>query len=240
MNGTEMKELPDAVIYEQSLGYWPYKDSLHMVQALTVQLDRGRGKLLDIMCGPGYLLGCMAVLHRDLKLVGVDIDERYVDYGRATYQGISFEQGDVLNWQSEEPFDTVLCTGALHHVPYEQQETAIANMAKLLKPDGVLILSDAYVNDYQNEQQRQAAAAKLGYEYLVATIGNGAPEKIVEWTIDILHNDVLGHEFKTSIARRIPVLEKYFGKVRTRKVWPDAWPEMGAGYGDHIHVCTLT
>lgn len=229
-----MKQLPESEVYEEGLLYWPYRASLEKVLDYIATHAPKCGDVLDIMCGPGYLLRRIAQKRSDLILMGVDIDERYVSYGRKTCPDVSFEQGDVLNWGPLISFEVVVCTGAVHHIPYEQQEAALANIASLVSPGGFAIISDCYVDDYSDEIERKLAAAKLGYEYLAETIRNGAPDKVVEWTVDILWNDVLMHEFKPSLAKRLPVLKKCFGKVITLKPWPTIESE----YGDYIHICS--
>ncbi len=231
-----MKELPAAETYEEGLDYWPYRTSLQSVIKHVCENAPIDSTLLDIMCGPGYLLGKIKEKRPDLVLWGVDVDERYVLYGKETYPGIDFEKGNVLDWQPKQKFDVVVCTGSVHHIPYDLQEKAIANIASMAKPGGVVIISDCYVDDFSNETERKQAAAKLGYEYIKETIANGGSDKVVEWTIDILWNDVLMHEFKPSFEKRLPSIEKYFEKVTTVKSWPNNTPP---GYGDYIHICRV-
>jgi 2-polyprenyl-3-methyl-5-hydroxy-6-metoxy-1,4-benzoquinol methylase len=227
-----MKELPASETYEEGLLYWPYKTSLATVLEHVSTRAPKNGTLLDVMCGPGYLLGQIAKIRPDLVLSGVDIDERYVEHTKSAHN-IHAEKADVLMWRPASPFDVVLCTGSVHHIKYEEQERAIANIASMVKPDGLVIISDCYVDDYANETERKLAAAKLGYEYIRETIENGGSEKVVEWTVDILWNDVLQHEFKTSLKKRLPILEKHFADVQTIK----SWPKFESGYGDYIHIC---
>jgi SAM-dependent methyltransferase len=189
-----------------------------------------------MMCGPGYLLGKISEKRGDITLTGVDIKKEYIEYGNKKYPTVSFKQGDVLNWFRREGFDVVVCTGSVHHVSYDDQEIAIARITDLVKPGGLAIISDVYVDNYSSEMERKLAASKLGYEYLVATIKNGAPDDVVGWTADILWNDVLMHEFKMSYEQRIHILEAYFPSVETLKIWPDA--NLG-GYGDYIHICRV-
>lgn len=229
-----MKELPKAETYEEGLEYWPYRTSLETVLTYIQEHAPQGGALVDVMCGPGYLLGKIAERRPDLRLTGMDIDERYIEHGKKSYPGATFEKGDVRTWQPKERFDVALCTGSVHHVPYEEQEAAIRNIASLAKPGGLVIISDCYVDDYANETERKLAAAKLGYEYLKATIENGASDRVAEWTVDILWNDVLKHEFKSSYEKRLPLLEKSFSKVETLRTWPSQTPP---GYGDYIHIC---
>lgn len=228
-----MKELPDSKIYEQELVYMPYKDSLKRVLDYICQNTPENGSLLDLMCGPGYLLGKISDLRKDLTLKGVDFDQRYIDFSKEKYPHIDFEIGDVLEWEPSEPYDAVICTGSVHHIPYEQQEKVVARMASMVKPDGFVLISDCYINGYSNEKERKLEAAKLGYEYLRETTQNGAPDEVIEATIDILHNDVMMEEFKTSYEKRLPSFKKYFAEIETFKTWPKFESE----YGDYITIC---
>ncbi|KND50427.1 MAG: hypothetical protein AB202_02115 [Parcubacteria bacterium C7867-007] len=229
-----MNPLPEAELYEESLGYWPYRLSLELVTAKVLERTPLNGSVLDIMCGPGYLLGKLQEGRSDLWLTGMDLDKRYVRFGRDRYLGVEFFVGDVLNWQPRRLFDTVVCTGSLHHVPYAQQEAAIANIASMVKPGGVVVISDCYVEDFNTETERRLAASRLGYEYLLEAIRNGATDQVIKWTIDILYNDVLKEEFKTSLKQRLEPLQRHFGSVITIQPWPDH----DSGYGDYIHICT--
>ncbi len=228
-----MKELPESKIYEQEMIYMPYKKSLKGVTDTVYYQAPNNGCLLDIMCGPGYLLGQIAARRKDLSLTGMDIDKRYIIHAKKKYPKINFEIGDILSWQPKQLFDLVICTGSLHHIPYEKQAQTIKRISSMVKPGGFCIISDCHIDDYANEQERKIAAAKLGYEYLQETVKNGAPKEVIAATIDILHNDVMKNEFKTSLKKRLPILKKIFGKIKLLKTWPD----FQSGYGDYILVC---
>jgi 2-polyprenyl-3-methyl-5-hydroxy-6-metoxy-1,4-benzoquinol methylase len=228
-----MKGLPDSEIYEQELLYMPYRESLKQVFDYVCQNAPENGTLIDLMCGPGYLLGKIASKRKDLKLKGLDIDERYIPYAKKKYPHIDFELGDILKLKSQEQCDVVICTGSLHHIPYSQQENAVQKMASMFKSGGFVLISDCYIDNYSNETERKIAAAKLGYEYLRETIQNGAPESAVKATMEILENDVLMKEFKTSMKKRLPIFKKFFGNVDIVKTWPTFESE----YGDYIFIC---
>lgn len=227
-----MKGLPDSQIYEQELEYWPYKESWNMVFDYICANAPQNATLLDLMCGPGYLLGKLAAKRPDLKLKGIDIDQRYIPFAQAKYPQIEFELNDIFSLAEKEEYDVVICTGSLHHLSYDKQEQGIAVMADLVKPDGFVLISDCYINDYANETERKLAAAKLGYEYLKGTIENQAPDLVIAPTIEILDNDVFMKEFKTSLKKRTPQFEKHFKSVETRK----AWPKLESEYGDYITI----
>jgi SAM-dependent methyltransferase len=84
-NRSSMKGLPDSKIYELELKYWPYKASWKKVLEIICAKSPRNGTLLDIMCGPGYLLGKIALKRPDLKLTGMDIDKRYINYSKEKY-----------------------------------------------------------------------------------------------------------------------------------------------------------
>ena len=227
-----MKKLPQSEVYERGLEYWPYKKSLDRVVDIICSQAPKEGSLVDLMCGPGYLLGNLAAQRKDLALLGVDIDQRFIDYSAEKYPEIRFQVGDVLEWNSKQLFDVVVCTGALHHLPYEKQAQAVARMASMVKPGGFCLISDAHIDDYSSERERKIAASKLGYEYLLETINNGASDDVVAWTVDILHNDVMMNEFKTSLKKRLPIYQEYFNEVELLKTWP----QIDSQYGDYIMV----
>ncbi|OGJ15712.1 hypothetical protein A3K73_03015 [Candidatus Pacearchaeota archaeon RBG_13_36_9] len=225
-------EMPISETYEQELIYMPYRKSLERVtQIICSQVPR-LGRVLDLMCGTGDLLRGITFLRRSLHLQGVDIDQEYIKHARQKCPEVEFEVGDVLEWNPREKYDAVLCTGDLHHIPYERQEEMIGRMASMVKPEGFVLISDCYIDDYSNELERKLAAAKLGYEYLISTIKNGAPDDVVAATADILKNDIMMHEFKTSLKKRMPAFKGHFKTVEVEKTWPKEETE----YGDYIAV----
>src|SRR3989338_3941447 len=227
-----MKPLPEVEIYDRSLIFWPYRKTLAAVLREAIALTPADGRLLDMMCGTGHLLGKIAEVRRDLSLHGVDIDERYVSHARSAYGAAIFSTGNVLDWQPMSPYDVVVCSGSLHHVSYELQYKAVANIARMVKSGGTVIISDCYIDPYLGAMERQLAAAKLGYAYLREVIRRGAPDDVLGWTIDILSNDVLMHEYKPSLRQRLPLIRKHFARVSTTKTWPS----VNEGYGEFVPI----
>jgi 2-polyprenyl-3-methyl-5-hydroxy-6-metoxy-1,4-benzoquinol methylase len=229
-----MLDLPNADTYEKELFYMPYRKSLQRVIDVVVHDTPRFDSVIDLMCGPGYLLGKIAEKRPDLRPQGVDIDDEYIAYARKKHPSIDFCRGDVTKYDfSPDTYDVVLCTGALHHIPYHKQEDVVKSMAQMMKPDGFTIISDAHTDDYANEQERMVAAAKLGHEYLRATILNGAPLDVISATANIIKNDVVMDEFKTSLKKRLNIVKRIFKNVDVLKTWPD----FGSEYGDYILVC---
>jgi len=188
------------------------------------------GTVLDLLCGTGYLLVELQKKRPDIKFTGVDLESEFIDYARKEYPEIDFQVADAFTWNSDKKFDAILCTGGLHHIQYDKQREFVRKIASLIKDDGFAIVADPYIDDYSNEKERKLAAAKLGYEYLAATIKNGATDDVTKATADLIPNDVFMVEFKTSVNKAKPYFEENFSKVEMRKTWGDG------EYGDYYFI----
>ena len=98
---------------------------------------------------------------------------------------------------------------------------------------GTCIIADPFIDDYITETHRKYASARLGYETLAEAISNEAPDDILSAMVDVLHNDVLGNEYKTSIKKRTEFLKGIFQSVETYKTWPSEAVE----FGDYYQIC---
>jgi len=228
-----MKELPSAEVYEQEFLYTPWENLIEEVANLIIEIAPQDGKVIDLMCGPGWLLRKIARRRPDLCLIGVDINEQFIVHAKKRLRNAEFQTGDVLTWETQEKYDIVLCTGGIHHLPYEKQAIFIRKTQMLLRSSGTVIFADPMIDDFHDEKERQLAAAKLGWQYLSAVIKKQASEEIIKACIDILSNDVLGYEFKTSLIKIQPLYKQVFSQVRTKKVWP----KRQSDYGDFYFVC---
>lgn len=226
-----MKQLPSPKVYEQEYKYMPWGELLAHVLRYTTDHAPRNGKLLDLMCGPGYLLGKIHQTRKDLVLTGVDIDRRYIQFAKKKYQGIRFIRADSRGWKTTNRYDLVLCLAGLHHLPYRFHRSLIVKLKKLLTSGGICILADPYIRQYRNEKERRLAAAELGYEYLKAVLHRRAPDEVVSATIDIMQNDILPRgEYKTSISRIRQMTSQYFRLVTVKQTWPRSRQQFGDYY----------
>lgn len=139
-----------AALYKRSNGL-QRRDAKQTIDefAMTLQWrSDGCDSLLDIGCGSGdvtidFLLPILPLNFQ--RLVGVDISEEMVQFARQQYPHprISFDKFDLstdIDKQAFccEPFDHITSFYCLHWV--QNQERAIQNMHKLLKPDGDMLL----------------------------------------------------------------------------------------------------
>lgn len=227
-----MQNLPTAEVYEKEFAYMPWGILVKEIEEYVANNAPKNATILDLLCGPGYLLGKLKAKRPDLKCLGVDLEGEYIAYAKAQYPDIQFELGDAMTWKSTTPYDVVLCTAGVHHLSDDSQPSFIEKCAQLTDKNGFAIIGDPYISDYRSSEDRKLAGAELGYQYLDATIRNGAPDDVLKATVDIITNDVTLVEYKTSIKKMIPHFEKNFGQVELHKTWPDGESE----YGDYYFV----
>lgn len=111
------------------------------------------GKIvLDAGCGVGYGTAFLAEVAE--TVVGVDVDEEALAYARGRYArpNVEFVAGDLLDPAfSDRSFDVVCAFEAIEHL--DDPETHVRVVARLLRPDGVYIVSTprAETTTYQPE-----------------------------------------------------------------------------------------
>ena len=130
-------------------------------------------RVLDAACGEGYgtaLLGAVAA-----SVVGIDIDIATIDHARATYG-----EGDRIRFLAASctglpvpgaSFDVVVSFETIEHLQAAEQPDMLSEFARVLAPDGVLVISspnrrlysDArdYVNPFHLQELYRDDLARL-------------------------------------------------------------------------------
>ncbi len=111
----------------------------------AVLATRGKPVILDAGCGDAAQ--SIRLAERGYPVVAVDLSEYVLDKARANVaakglqQMIRFERGNLLELPiADKSYDCVLCWGVLMHIP--EVEKAISELARVLKPKGLLIISE--------------------------------------------------------------------------------------------------
>ncbi|MEE2033389.1 class I SAM-dependent methyltransferase [Rhodococcus chondri] len=103
--------------------------------------------VLDIGCGPGRFAGALADRVGLAGLVvGLDPSGPMVDYASAhagRRSNCHFRQGAAQSLAlPDSSFDVVTATFVMHHIPEGQREAALAQIFRVLRPGGRLMLAD--------------------------------------------------------------------------------------------------
>jgi GT2 family glycosyltransferase/SAM-dependent methyltransferase/tetratricopeptide (TPR) repeat protein len=98
-------------------------------------------RILDVGCGRGWLTN-LASAYGDPE--GVEPVAGVVEYARSLFPHLRFTVGTpdtVLARNDFKPFDIVLCSEVIEHVPNTQKPNFVGQLSRLLTPDGYVILT---------------------------------------------------------------------------------------------------
>lgn len=130
-------------------------------------------RVLDVACGEGY--GSAILAGRAASVVGVDIDGPTVAHARAAYASrpnLTFVEGSAAKLPlADASVDLVVSFETIEHLEAADQPAMLAEFARVLVPDGVLVLSApnrpeysesrGYVNPYHRREHDRAELEQL-------------------------------------------------------------------------------
>jgi SAM-dependent methyltransferase len=97
------------------------------------------GRVLELGCGTGSVIGRLACSHRNVAFHGVDIENRLLDYARTNHGA------DNITWCSELPLssmsgrvDAVYSIDVIHHL--QDRPGIFASLHQLLVPGGTWLI----------------------------------------------------------------------------------------------------
>lgn len=140
--------------------------------AFARALVKGRS-VADIACGEGY--GAMLLAQSAATVLGIDINEATVAHAReryATQVNLRFEQGDASQLAlADASLDLITSFETIEHL--EAQEALLAGFARVLKNDGILVISSPDKRTYSEERgyQNEFHVRELYREEFLSLLG---------------------------------------------------------------------
>lgn len=122
-----------------------------VIPPITTFLREGEGakgkRLLDVACGTGRTLAQIAEAHPDLKLYGLDLSPYYVQEARGTLADVPnvslvAENAEHMPF-ADALFDVVTSVYLFHELPRNARRKVIAEMHRVLRPGGLLVIEDS-------------------------------------------------------------------------------------------------
>jgi len=138
MKFTGERFIPTKDLMDDEIGY----EHLHRYYTIT-ELVKNKA-VLDIACGEGY--GSVIIATHATRVVGVDIDEETVKYATEQYVGkysnLQFQSGSATSIPlGDKLFDVVVSFETIEHLSENDQQLFMLEIKRVLRPDGVLIMS---------------------------------------------------------------------------------------------------
>jgi ubiquinone/menaquinone biosynthesis C-methylase UbiE len=116
--------------------------------AMLESLDRlpNNSSILDVGCGTGLLAAKLLASSPTNFVVGVDLSPGMIEQARQRCQPFGSRARFVVGDSEQMPFptasfDILTCSHSFHHYP--NQELVVREFARVLRPNGMLLLADA-------------------------------------------------------------------------------------------------
>ncbi|MGH8178180.1 MAG: methyltransferase domain-containing protein [Steroidobacter sp.] len=153
--------LPDQHLYWYALGKLamdPLYDAVRAVLAVD------RAPLLDVGCGIGILLHCLRATGHEGAYVGVDSDAGKLDAARRAAAGLRAAQFQHCDLSRGFPGHrgSIALLDVLQYLEPQAQQLLIANAARCLTPDSVLVMRGG-LNDGSWRASLTRAADRFGH-----------------------------------------------------------------------------
>jgi ubiquinone/menaquinone biosynthesis C-methylase UbiE len=140
-------EDPEVVKAYDRISRMPMFSELRRMFVIELKKRNPAGTLVDVGCGPGYLIAKIAKEIPNLHIIGVDVsDEMTVTASRNLAslgfgERVEFRRGDSLKLPFEDDsVDNIVSTLSLHH--WANPKGAILEIYRVLKHGGQLLLED--------------------------------------------------------------------------------------------------
>jgi 2-polyprenyl-3-methyl-5-hydroxy-6-metoxy-1,4-benzoquinol methylase len=123
---------------------------LYHASALEFLLDRIKAydfdSAADIGCGDGRFTRELSIDFPGKRIVGIDYSEKAIQMAKAMNPGLQFTKMDIIKDQLDESFDLITLIEVLEHIPLDSVRNFMEALGRMLKPDGVLVMTVPHIN----------------------------------------------------------------------------------------------
>ena len=96
--------------------------------------------ILDFGCGDGLMTSFVQHIFTNATLYGVDPSGEHIALAKDMYEGIHFTRSDEKLDFPDNTFDLIYATEVFHHIPREKHAHYCAELKRVLKPGGTLVI----------------------------------------------------------------------------------------------------
>jgi SAM-dependent methyltransferase len=170
----------------------PLYDAAHHVfglgaihrEMITLAGLRDGCRVLDVGCCTGNLLRSAGRRNRNLDLVGLDPDAKALARARRkarrTGLTIRFDRGFAQELPyPDDSFDRVFSSLMLHHLDTPSKDAMLAEVRRVLRPDGLLVLADAVLDEHWHGRKgRRGGMRDRMREQMHDNVGDAVPLRL--------------------------------------------------------------
>jgi len=100
--------------------------------------------LLELGSGTGYATSRILARHPGIKIYGIDHSPQMIQYAleKPELSGILFYEQDIMDPWPDSPYNVIITTLCLHHIPANDRMYLLHRVYESLSPGGVFICGD--------------------------------------------------------------------------------------------------
>jgi ubiquinone/menaquinone biosynthesis C-methylase UbiE len=123
------------------------RQGLRPIAAFMHGRDQREVRFLDVACGTGRFLRAVRLAYPAMKICGLDLSQPYLDEARRHLKGLRPVEWIAANAEAiplpDVSQDIVTTVFLFHELPPEVRRRVAAEMARVLKPGGLLVFIDS-------------------------------------------------------------------------------------------------
>lgn len=179
--GDAMNENDDSLLESTGERLMPSDEGDAAIEHLhryAIAVDLAEGKtVLDVACGEGY--GSFLLSQKAARVVGVDLSPAAIEHAQMAHpaENLEFLLGSCTDLPLEaDSVDMVVSFETIEHI--EEQERMLEEIRRVLRPDGVLLISTPDREVYTSEQHRDNPfhVRELSRDEFARLIGSHFPD----------------------------------------------------------------
>lgn len=153
-------------------------------EMITLAGLRDGHRVLDVGCGTGNLLRSTGKRYRNVDLVGLDPDPKALARAgrKARRAGLAVRLDRGFAQELPYPdssFDRVFSSLMLHHLDSASKDALLAEVRRVLRPDGLLVLADAVLDEHgHGHGRRQVGMRGEMREQMRDNVGDAVAQRI--------------------------------------------------------------
>ena len=125
---------------------------------------------IDFGCGTGYF--CKLMNDIEVKTMGIDISDGMLKIAKEKYPGIKFENGNILNYKSENKVDFISCNydTVNHLAEFNDWMMFFENVYKNLNNGGLFLFDFVTMSKFKDTNEIEFSTRNSEYDYLICRI----------------------------------------------------------------------